>query len=67
MAAIRLWVPVRDERPDGLCPHCLNPALKLYRLQQIDWDGVTIIGTRVGCRDCKKMIGPLVKETPHAH
>jgi hypothetical protein len=60
MAAAYHYVAYRESpRVDGLCPHCFNPALKLYTYQRIDWDGITDIGTRVGCRDCKVYIEPL--------
>ena len=48
MAAIVHYTHHRgDVRPDGLCPHCLNPALKEFTALRIDMDGVTPIGTRV--------------------
>ncbi|QJD49860.1 hypothetical protein QDW19_gp45 [Microbacterium phage AvGardian] len=49
----------RTERPDGLCPHCLNPALKEFTAQRIDMDGVTPVGTRVACVDCRVWLGPI--------
>lgn len=59
MAAIRMWVPFRESpRPDGLCPLCFNPSLKLYTLQSVNWDGITPIAHRIGCRDCNKWVGP---------
>lgn len=61
MAAIRMWVPFRETpRPDGLCPICFNPSLKVYTLQQVDLDGITPIATRIGCRDCNKWIAPAI-------
>ncbi|QOP64278.1 hypothetical protein QDW16_gp26 [Microbacterium phage Quenya] len=64
MAAIHTYVHFRDTpTPDGLCPRCLNPALKQFTLQRLDWDGITNIGTRVACTDCRIWIEPL-KETP---
>jgi len=63
MAAITMYTAFKESpRPDDLCPKCLNPALKLYTLQKVDLDGITVIGTRVACRDCRIWIGPL-KET----
>lgn len=62
MAAITHYVHYRETpTPDGLCPICFNPALKTYHLLRIDMDGITPIGTRVACRDCRKWIEP-VKE-----
>jgi|GEM_PF-5671556 len=59
MAAINHYVHFKDSpTPDGLCPKCFNPALKLYHLQRIDMDGITTIGTRVACRDCRIWIEP---------
>ena len=68
MAAIRLWVPFRETpRPDELCPICFNPSLKTYTLQSINLDGITLLATRHGCRDCNKFVGPPIpiqKELP---
>ncbi|AUG84838.1 hypothetical protein SEA_SHARKBOY_42 [Microbacterium phage Sharkboy] len=62
MAAITHYVHFRETpAPDGLCPKCFNPALKTYHLQRIDLDGITTIGTRVACSDCRIWIEP-VKE-----
>lgn len=64
MAAINQYVHFRDTpRPDGLCPQCHNPALKLYRLQRLDLTGITPIGTRLGCADCKGWVEPLKELT----
>lgn len=59
MAAIHIYVPMKEPE-DDLCPHCWNPSLKRYRFQTISLEGITIRGTRVGCRDCKTWIHPLV-------
>jgi len=65
MAALRHYVHFRDT-PDveGLCPKCFNPALKTYVLEVIDLDGITMIGERIACRDCKVWVEPL-KEYAH--
>ncbi len=64
MAAIVHYTHHRGAvRPDGLCPHCFNPALKEFTALRIDMDGVTPIGTRVMCSDCRVWITPL-KEFP---
>ena len=61
MAAIRLWVPFQDQPYiDELCPHCFNPSLKIYTLESIDLDGITLLATRHGCRDCNKWVGPAI-------
>ena len=61
MAAIRMWVPFRDQpRIDELCPICFNPSLKTYTLQSVDLDGITLLATRHGCRDCNKFVGPAI-------
>jgi hypothetical protein len=54
MAAIHQYAHFRDTpEVDGLCPHCFNPALKRYVLQRIDLDGITNVGERIACTDCK--------------
>ncbi|AXH47336.1 hypothetical protein SEA_EDEN_41 [Microbacterium phage Eden] len=68
MAAVNMWVHFREtERPDGLCPYCHNPALKLYHLQRLDMDGLTIIGERIACTDCRKFIGPTIPTEQETH
>ncbi|UAW08631.1 hypothetical protein QDW42_gp44 [Microbacterium phage Swervy] len=61
MAAATFYTPPSREtpRPDGLCPHCLNPSLKTFTRVRIDWDGFTVLGTRVACTDCRVWIEPL--------
>jgi hypothetical protein len=60
MAAINMWVHFRETPDvDGLCPKCFNPALKRYTLQRVDMDGITFLGQRVACRDCKDWVTPL--------
>lgn len=60
MAAAYHYTHYRETpRPDGLCPHCHNPALKTFTRIRIDWDGVTDVGTRVACTDCRVWIEPL--------
>ena len=60
MAAINPYSRFKDTpRVDDLCPKCFNPALKLFILQRIDLNGITPIGERIACTDCKVWIGPL--------
>ncbi|UGL61855.1 hypothetical protein SEA_FRANKLIN22_42 [Microbacterium phage Franklin22] len=61
MAAVNMYVRFKEtERPDELCPFCHNPALQVFHLQRLDMDGLTILGHRVGCVDCRKFIGPVI-------
>ena len=63
MAAITQYVHIKDTPPvEGLCPKCFNPALKTFTLERIDMTGITILGTRVACVDCKIWVEP-IKET----
>ena len=60
MAASHTYVHFKDTpRPDDLCPHCFNPSLKVYTLEKIDLDGITLVGERIACSDCKVWIGPM--------
>lgn len=60
MASIHHYVHYKETpRVDALCPKCFNPALKQYTLVRIDMDGITDVGTRVACRDCKVWIEPI--------
>ena len=62
MASIRQYVHFKDTPDvDELCPHCHNPALRRYVLQEISLEGITPIGERIGCTDCRKWLAP-VKE-----
>lgn len=60
MAAIQMYVHFKDT-PDveGLCPKCLNPALKKYTLERITIDGITFMGTRIACTDCRTWLEPV--------
>lgn len=40
-------------RPTDLCPQCFNPSLKTLTYLKIGMDGVTTLGTRDYCPDCK--------------
>ena len=61
MTAIQQYVHFRDTpaAPDALCPKCFKPALKRYILQRVDMDGITPIGERIACTDCKTWVEPL--------
>lgn len=63
MAAINHYVTKKGPatRVDGLCPKCFNPALKLALCYLIDLDGITELGDRVLCSDCKIWVTPLRK------
>lgn len=64
MAAIAQYVHFKDTPDvDGLCPKRFNPALKEFTLQRIDLNGITTLGTRVACTDCRDWVTPLKEYT----
>lgn len=66
MASIKLYVHSKDlPTPDGLCPNCNLPSLKVYVLQEISMDGITILGERVACKDESKWVSPLKVYSSH--
>lgn len=62
MAALHVYAHFKDTpKPDDLCPTCFNPSLKTYTLERIDMSGITIVGTRTACTDCKTWTTELEK------
>jgi hypothetical protein len=66
MAAIKTYVRFRDTHdPDDLCPKCFNPGLKRFILQEMSMDGITNLGERIACTDCRIWTGPLEEYAHH--
>jgi hypothetical protein len=55
----------RGEHPEveGLCDTCWKPSLRRYEVWKIDAPGLTLLGTRVWCRDERAWKGPLEETT----
>lgn len=65
MAAIHIYRHLKGAEPiDELCPSCFKPSLMLYILERIDWDGITVVATRIRCRDEQQWVSAPKECTP---